>query len=880
MKGQTISKLVLTFAVVLFFGLYLFPINDTPFEQYVLSAAEQNEQEFAELLDDAKQTAEVEGKTITLALEEIANQREIDLQQRFFPQIRLSTQNLERKNDAIVRVLYEHSRSALRKGLDLVGGTSITYRIDEELGAEGNTGAESQLEDAVDIMRERVDGLGVAEPVIRPVPPNRLEVQLPGINPEQAADLQKAARLDFRLVHPTQSPPPEAEEGSYEFLPTEPWSDNSPQARYEVMGLEREQADGTITEQLYYVKETPEFSGSIEQANAVPEQGRWAISLDLTSRGAEAFAAMTGYMYNVDQQHLGQPGAMRSGIVLDGELASVLGLSSQTDGPITGGRASITGGFSQAEAVDLANVLNNPLEFELVVDDMSTVSPSFAEDARQASVGAAILGAALVVVFMIGFYLSAGGVAVLSVILNVITVLGVLAALQATITLPGVAAIVLTIGMAVDANILIFERIREELRAGKSLATALEQGYAKAFSTIVDANVTTFITAMILIWLGSGPVRGFGVTLAIGIATSMFGALIISKAFLEILVYQGIVKTLIPKRFEKPFKFIPMNYRWPAFGVSWAIVLLGVAVIAFRGDDVLGIDFTGGAEMIFDLQEGARNELSVTAIEDLAAETDLGEVQVFFEGTLGGGEERLIVQVDSEEGRIAQTTEALAAAYPDAFVVGEDGSILTAQNLIGPAVSETITINAFLSVFVALVGILGYVALRFEIGFGAGAVVATIHDVLMTIGLFVLLGGQFTSPMIAAILMIVGYSINDTIVVFDRIREELDLRPEMSLLELVNFAINRTLSRTVLTSITTLLAAVSLFVFGEGVIKDYAMVFIIGIITGTFSSIFIATPVFFAWHKGSRQHVEEREMERPVYEWETGSNRPTKAVDE
>ncbi|MEM8549955.1 MAG: protein translocase subunit SecF, partial [Verrucomicrobiota bacterium] len=406
----------------------------------------------------------------------------------------------------------------------------------------------------------------------------------------------------------------------------------------------------------------------------------------------------------------------------------------------------------------------------------------------------------------------------------------------------------------------------------KAIKPALISGYDKALSTIVDANVTTLITASILIWLGTGPVKGFGVTLAIGIGASMFGALIISRFMLELLVNLGVLKKLSPFGFLENAKYVFMSYRKPAFAISWVIVLFGVATVFIKSDKILGIDFRGGAEVTFEFNETGKP--GITDIYAIADSQDLGEVQASYQSLIGEDKERLKIQVDNEENRVDQVVTALVTAFPGAELtkVGETA--------IGAAVSDTITRNAFYSIGVALFGILLYVWLRFEFGYGVGAVVATVHDLFMSIGIFVILGqflgigsGQFTAPMVAAILMIVGYSINDTIVVFDRIREELELNLEMTLFDVINLGINRTLSRTLLTSITTLMAALSLFIFGAGVVTDFALIFIIGILTGTFSSIFIASPVFYWWHKGDRDHVTSTHLERPTYEWETTSRR-------
>jgi SecD/SecF fusion protein len=425
--------------------------------------------------------------------------------------------------------------------------------------------------------------------------------------------------------------------------------------------------------------------------------------------------------------------------------------------------------------------------------------------------------------------------------------------------------------MAVDANILIFERIREELRAGKSSENALQGGYAKAFSTIIDANLTTLITASILIWLGTGPVKGFGITLAIGIVTSVLCALFVSRLFLTLLVKSGVQNLISLQKIEKSEPKSPIDfltYRKVAFLASWVVVAIGIFSVYSKKDTILGIDFRGGEELV----SGFANPIDPGDLEQsLQSNPSLGEVQHVYRSEVGSGEgaSRLVLQ--TEEGKSREALAHLQKQFPDAALIEEGLSN------IGGSVSEQIKRDAIISVSVALLGILLYVALRFEMGYAIGAVVATIHDILMTVGLFVLIGylsdgvlcsGQFTAPMLASILMIVGYSINDTIVVFDRIREELELNPVTNLRKIVTLAINRVLSRSILTSFTTLLAATSLWIFGAGIINDFAFVFVIGILTGTFSSIFIASPIFYFWHRGDRKHVEEGEL-LPKYDWQT-----------
>jgi SecD/SecF fusion protein len=619
---------------------------------------------------------------------------------------------------------------------------------------------------------------------------------------------------------------------------------------YEVLAEEREdRATGEITERQMFVKRIPEATGEIvEDAFAAQSTtGSFEVNLVMTGEGAKILRAVTEKM-------VGKPLA----IVLDGKL-----YSAPTVNSVLSRNAQITGGFSQREAFDLANVLNNPLAVELRVDEMYEVGPSMAAGARDSSMNAVKWGALLVVGFMILYYFIGGMVAVLSALVNVVIVLGVLSSLGATLTLPGVAALVLTLGMGVDANILIFERLREELKLGKSIKNAAAGAFQKVTSTIVDANVTTLITASILIWLGTGPVKGFGYTLAIGICASIFCALVVTRFLIDFLIHRAGIKQVLGLRLLGEMKIDFFKYRRPAFLASWTLVLAGIVSVVMHHDNIMGIDFTGGDEMTIAFNE----KIEGGELDAAAEQLGLGEVNPVYQTLIG--EEREVLKIQTRFDQSRAVLEGLQTAFPSAGLEEE------AITQIGASVSSSIQWNAIWSVVAALGGILLYVALRFEMGYGIGAVVATVHDVLMTVGIFVLCGalgifvsGQFTAPMLAAILMIVGYSINDTIVVFDRIREELELNPGTNLRAIIVTAINRVFSRSILTSMTTLLAAVSLYVFGAGVINDFAFVFIIGILTGTFSSIFIASPVFYWWHKGDRRHVEERELTPKTYEWQ------------
>ena len=777
------------------------------------------------------------------------------------PGIRASHEkDRSKRNEIVLRALLRNSQAAIRKGLDLRGGVAFTLQMTEDSTEENATestipGEASPMDKVVEIMNERLNAFGVAETVVRKKGENAIEVQIPdrttSENPEMIEELQRPARLAFHVVNanPSRQPESSGEEETFDGIP------------YVAM------ANKSNVNEIVWVERFPRAEGDIMEKSA-PRQdqsGGWYVAMDFTSEGGKEFGDLTGEIAQSSQG--GNVG--RLAIVLDGVLESAPTVKQRLDG----GSAIIEGTFSRRECKMLSDILNNPLKVSLEIGEKYEVSPTLAQDAMETSKKACMLGAFLVIAFMITWYKAGGFVAVLSVGTNVLILIAVLAGLfQATFTLPGIAAIVLTVGMAVDANILIFERIREELREGKGSEAALTGGYDKAFSTIIDANLTTLITASILIWLGTGPVKGFGVTLAVGILVSMFCALVVSRFLMELLLNLGLKNLISLKTIEKGkprFEIDFHKYRKIAFGGSWLIVGIGIVAVYSNKDQILGIDFKGGEELIATYE----TKISTAELESAVESKDLGEVQHVYRSEVGSGEAASRLVLQTEEGKSQQALQAINDAYPAA------GLKEVGVSRIGSSITEQIQNDAILSVAVALLGILLYVAIRFELGYAFGAVAATVHDVLMTVGLFVLIGhlsggticsGKFTAPMLASILMIVGYSINDTIVVFDRIREELTMNPVTNLKKIIILAINRVLSRSILTSVTTMMAALSLWIYGAGVINDFAFVFVIGILTGTFSSIFIASPIFFWWHKGDRKHVEEGEL-KPNYEWQTSS---------
>jgi SecD/SecF fusion protein len=877
MKGKILWKIIVSVLILLWAVSTITPVKDTPFETFVTEQVKADNDGFKALMDKAEERAK-SGKapSVFIALGQVANEERVDIS-KFFPQYELEeVANLERRNGIMLRVLLRKSQGKIRLGLDLAGGVSVTFRANDTQLASNETERTSQMDKAREIIDKRVNSLGVAEPIIRLKGTDAIEVQMPGVstkdNPDIISTIGKPALLEFSTVHRTISP---------RETPVAP-------VGYRRMVEEREDSQtGEILEIPYYIKIIPEMTGkSIESANAViGPYGGHMVSMTFTKEGSKRFADITTRMAQ-DNAKTGTVGQLA--IVLDGKLQSTPTVRE----PITGGGAQITGSFSQREAIDLANVLSNPLEVGLQVGEQNEVGASLAADAKDASYMAALIGSLLVVAFMIFYYWGSGVVAVIAVAFNILITVAGMCYFGATFTLPGVAALVLTVGMAVDSNILILERVREELRLGKSHKSALDIGYGKALATILDANLTTMLTSVILAWLGTGPVKGFGVTLSIGILGTLFCALIVSQWIMELLVSRNLLKNLVGFEFFRETKFHFMNYRWPAFIGSWAIVAVGLACVGIYWNSIFGVDFTGGDEVTMSFSHDMTvaevtkvAEMSVSEMQELAAKADpknkplaesyayalskggFGEVNAAFASVIGTNQETLKLQ----------TAPGIGLAYADALTQTKPDSnlIVTGFIQIGPSVGKEVARSATISLILAMLGIGLYVALRYEWGYGLGAVVSVLHDGLMTIGMFVFLGevcgigsGQFTASMIAAILMVLGYSINDTIVVYDRIREELNLNPTMHLRDVIHLAINRTLSRTMLTSLTTFLATLALFIFAAGVVVDYALIFMIGIITGTFSSIFIAGTIFFWYHRGDRKIAEKSDDAPVVYDWE------------
>ncbi|MDR0647589.1 MAG: protein translocase subunit SecD [Puniceicoccales bacterium] len=830
MLHATKWRLVFSLSAIVWALLQSFPLSDRPFKDYLQAKVKAHAEEFNTLMQTAQSLVQAgEEKSLMAALLKLCAKDKIALC-KFFPEFHLADiKNFDKRNRILLQHLFKNSQSVFKQGLDLKGGVAFSLEINPKVLLGKESWERQQLvQKAIEVIASRVDSLGVAEPIIRPRGDHAIEVQLPGIsletNPDVVQALKKPAKLEFRLVNDS----------------LDPIQENLPLG-YERLWLTQEDTASNEKQISIVVKRLPEMTGkSIKRAQPVIDSyGRHEISLQMTDSGKERFAKVT-------KNNLHK----RLAIVLDGKIYSAPVIQSE----ITNGQASISGKFTQREALELSHVLNNPLEFELDLMEVYEVGPSLAKEAKSSAIQAALMGMLLVMALLIYYYRSFGIISSIALCFNGLLIIGAWASIGATITLPSITALAITFGMAVDANVLILERVREEMQAGKDCITAMELGHRKAFVTILDANLTTLLTAVLLIWLGVGAVKGFGVTLAIGIFTTLFSVLVFNRALMDIWVRK--CRNFLPLRaWLSACSIHFLKYKYVAFALSFTLMMIGIIAAGIRGKKVLGIDFVGGDELLVKYVQA----VDCQAIRSVAHRAGCGEIGAVYQKYMG--KDLSLLKIQSEKDKGMTVLQVLNENFPEAKFQW------VAQSTIGASVSVDVQKNAILSIFVALCGILLYVALRFEFGYGIGAVIALLHDTLITIGLYILIGHQFSAPMVAAVLMIIGYSINDTIIIFDRIREELGLNPSLSLGQVIDVSINKTLSRTLMTSLTTFMPAFILFVGCSGVVSDYALVFLLGIATGTFSSIFIASPILYIWHRGDRKRIEGKHDEVSVYTW-------------
>ena len=711
-------------------------------------------------------------------------------------------------------------KERIKLGLDLQGGMHLILNVDTSKVAAGSKSSSDVTSVVIEIVRKRLDPEGVKELLIQRQGERHILVQLPG-ETDRGRVLKligQTGLLEFQLVSDNQRLIQQAIDGA-------------------VPPGHRLAEDGQGSPLLLETDQT--LTGAILSDADVDagEFGLPVVSFRLNKDGARHFGLLTG-------SHVGR----RLAIVLDGKVQSAPVIQSRiTDA------GQITGRFTKEEAHDLSAVLRyGSLPAPISVEEERTVGPTLGKDSIRAGLFATAVGAAFVVAFMVGYYFVAGAIAVIALVLNLLLTLGGLGYFHASLTLPGIAGIVLTLGMAVDANVLIYERIREELKAGRPLSLAIDAGYAKAFSAILDSNMTTVVAAAFLWSFGTGPIRGFATTLTIGLIASMFTAIFVTRIVFDLLLSGSRLKTLKMAQWVPKTTIDFVGKRAICYLLSLVVLGAGVAAFILRGDNRYGVDFSGGL-----LQEYRFTQpMTADQLRSSLATVGLHEAVI---QQYGSPNEWLLRTPDNTKAEsdetILRTHEVLMNDYPSAQPT------LLRNEQVGPAVGKDLRQKAWLAIAWSMVGILVYVAVRFKHwDFAAAGVIALIHDVIVAAGALCLLGRQIDMVIIAALLTIAGFSSNDTIVIYDRVRENRRLNPKLSIREVINLSINETLSRTLLTSLTVIFEVAALYWFGGEVLRDFSICLLAGFISGVYSTVYIASALVISWRPQKPAHATPRRM--------------------
>lgn len=697
-------------------------------------------------------------------------------------------------------------------GLDLQGGMHLLLKVDTAKVPEKDRA--DAADRAVEVIRNRIDQFGVREPSIQRQGADEIIVQLPGVTDrERAIDIiGKTAQLEFTIV-----------------------SEDPDKLKAAIAGDVPEgyvlKTVGDDKKQIL-IEDEPALTGNalvdafvqFDQSGFTPYP---TVALRMNSEGAKTFAEITS-------KNLGK----RLAIVLDGAVQS----APVIEDAIPNGEAVIRGSFSNEEAQDLAVILRvGALPAPMYIEEERTVGPLLGKDSIEKGVKASVVGLVLVFAFMFIYYLLTGVVSSGALLLNLIMILGGMGMLpllfpgvSATLTLPGIAGIVLSLGMAVDANVLINERIREELASGRTLRQAIGNGYNRAFSAILDSNVTTLVAAAFLFWFGTGPIRGFAVTLTIGLLASMFTAVVVTRTVFELLLDTGLIKKSLPMlRLIGETKIDFIGKRKIFFTLSLLVIVIGCGAFFKKGAAAYGIDFAGGQVQEYLFEKAPQIQDVRATLKDIGLAD--ATIQQFKDNPRA-------VLIKTTQDKNKEITDSFKARFP-----GQKIEILKVER-VGPVAGSHLKKKANLALFWSLVGILVYVAIRFKhMNFAVAGVLALFHDVLVTLGALALTGRPIDLLSVTAFLTIAGYSINDTIVIYDRVRENARLLRKLTLKDLINLSVNQTLGRTILTSSVTLLTVIAILIFGGEVLGNFAFALLVGFISGVYSTVYIASPLIIAF---------------------------------
>ena len=696
-------------------------------------------------------------------------------------------------------------KDRMKLGLDIKGGVYVVMEANTDL--EGEELSEA-MEQTQAVIEERVNQMGLAEPVVTIEGEKRIRVELPGAEDAQEAieQIGTTAQLQFAL------------------------------------------ADGTIVLDGSNVKNA--------EAAMDNESAGYAVDLEFDGEGADLFhqATTTAYSGSVTSAIQGVPNDAIM-IILDGQIISAPSVNE----PISGGRCSITGGFSQEEATNLAALIEGgalPLELEEV--NSSVQSAKIGYNALEMSVYAGIIGLALVMIIMMIAYKGLGVIASIALLFYVLIVINIMGFAGSVLTLPGIAGFILSVGMAVDANVVIFSRIREEIAAGKTIRVATQQGFKRALSTVVDSQVTTLIAAVILYEIGTSAVKGFAWTFMIGIVVSVFTAVVVTQLYVNLFAnsrkyakksFFGIRKDgKASFSFDRELHFI--KHKKVFYIVSIAIIIIGLGFGVVRGLNY-GIDFTGGTMIQMDMGE----KVDIKEVDKALKEYKLDPEIIYS----GANNEQIVIRtieaLDSDE------RAEVIGTINEAFGTTEEDVV--AEELFGPSVGKELRNNAILAIIIASICMLIYIRFRFsQWKFGGAALLGVIHDVLIVIAFYAIFNITVNNPFIAGILTVVGYSINDTIVIFDRVRENLKYMRKGNTEEVLDTSITQTLGRSLMTSVTTLIVMVPLLIMAGEAIREFVLPLMVGIIAGAYSSICVCSPLYYEFSKRGELSKYEKQIKK------------------
>ncbi|MDB4408444.1 protein translocase subunit SecD [Akkermansiaceae bacterium] len=720
----------------------------------------------------------------------------------------------------------------LKGGIDLVGGSSFTVEIQPAMEDDQKTPIPVG-EDAINSVKEtlsnrlaegRTDGVQMYA-----LGKDRLVIEMPGVDGKEAARvesiIERTAFLECKAVHPQNDQLASQVESGQTLVP----------AGWKLYKLPITDEDGNktgIERPILLARRNIVTGDLVQRAMLTPGKSSQVIVRLTQDGGDRLFNATKQMRARVD----------RMAVVLDGRalIAPTVQTSLSRD-------FNITGLDGPQEAKEVVAALSNPLKNPLLILSKNEVTAKYGKEVIRQGVTAALAGLLITAIFVLLYYRFAGLIALFGLVINMLILFGSMAMFKATFSLAGIAGIILTIGIAVDANVLIYERLREEMANGKSVGAAIKAAYEKAFTAIFDANITTILTALILLWMGSDQIKGFAITLTIGILASMFAALVGTRILFFWGTDSGILRklsfmNLIP---ERTIKF--MNKRKPAFMLSAVLVIGSLVSSGIHKGDALGIDFVGGS--ILTIQVDKTDTIETTEIDAILTPMTLEKNHYAQKESITGGDSDILkIKVDTKD--VDKVEVALRKNIPLLAKKNAAGDYVTkiSPAIIQATLGKEFLINSLWALGVGLFAVLFYISLRFEFSFAVGAFVALFHDLIISIGAVLLIGTELSMIHVGAFLTIAGYSINDTIVVFDRIREMLRMK-RGNVKDIMDLAINATLSRTILTSATTFMAVLVLYIFGGAALKDFSFAIMIGVIIGTYSSIFIAAPVVYLWSK-------------------------------